>query len=293
MKEVKLTTGFPTGSGRERQRRANSQRHRRRGKRNMTLYYLLVFVFVLLMGAVLAFTVLFRVESFRIVGASEYTEEQIITCSGLVQGENLLRIDKEGAAARIREELIYIESATVRRKLPNTVEIEIEAAVPYANIEGDAGYYLISASGRILEKGRSLPEEGLLSFTGFDPVDAERGQTLTTEQEQKSALIGDFTEAIAEAGMTGITSVDCTDRLNITAEYEGRVQLVIGSTSELAYKLKIARQLLAEQIGPEEKGTLLLTTASRPSFLPAKAETLPDIPTIPEDSSQSGEGNIG
>ena len=268
MKDVKKRRSYSAQESRERQRQANGRLHRKRHKRNLTLYYLLVMFFVLLVGGVLSVTVLFHITTINVVGTTAYGSDQIVECAKIQIGDNLFRTDTQKAAQRISEQLVYIERVEIRRRLPDGLDIIVEPAVPYANIQADGGYYLISKSGRVLESALAAPQEGTPVFVGYEPQPAQPGETLASSQEQKQRLVSELADGIAAAGIEGVRAVDITDPLNITIGYDGRIELQLGSTADLAMKLKVAKLMLTEKIGASERGTLSLTSAERASFIP-------------------------
>lgn len=278
MKDVKKITVQSANASREQQRYANGRRHKKKHKRNMSLYYLLVMTFVLLVGGILSVTVLFNIQKINVVGATNYDNNTIIASSKIKIGDNLVRLNTAKAEQSIYKELIYIESVKVNRKLPVGVDIVVEPAVPYANIQAQDGYYLISKQGRVLERAMQAPKEGLLAYQGYDPVDTKLGDVIASNDQQKQKLIVELTDAVAASGIADIKVVDITDRINITLRYQDRIDLAIGSASELAYKLKFAYVLLSTKIGVSERGTINLESGKSVSFIPESdkpAETTP------------------
>ena len=85
----------------------------------------LVTVAAVVVALLLGISVFFKVENHSISGCDKYSAEQIWEASGIRDGENLLTIGIPQAAARIMEELPYIESVRIGIKLPNTVYIEV------------------------------------------------------------------------------------------------------------------------------------------------------------------------
>ena len=93
----------------------------KRRKRNMSLYYATVILIVMVIFAILSVTVFFKVENVIVTGSSIYSVQEIVSVSGIEGGENMIRKNMGKAAERITEQLIYIETAKISRKLPSSV----------------------------------------------------------------------------------------------------------------------------------------------------------------------------
>lgn len=119
----------------------------------------------------------------------------------------------------------YVETAKVKRKLPNKVEIQVEERERTFNIEFMNGYAYINNQGYILEisqekldlpviQGAKTSEEKIVPGNRLDKEDLEKLETAITitkiwknnEIEQK------------------ITSIDITDRLEYTMYVEEEKQ---------------------------------------------------------------------
>lgn len=254
---------------------ANRRKRRRRGRR--TLHYMLLLLFLLAAGAVLSFTVLFKIEGVEVIGAEKYTPAEIAEASGVVMGDNLLRIDKTEIAAGLLERFPYLLTVEVRRKPPGTVEITVTQAEPVgAILQGDE-VALIDREGKLLERGMLLVPETVPLVKGIDTAGVEPGGCLgelpekpTEEETAKSAEVLErmqmfryLLDAMEASGFKSLTNVDITDRLNMRVIYENRITLELGSEAELPYKLALVKLVLETHIGPDEVGTLNATEAYR------------------------------
>ena len=89
----------------------------------------------LTMGA----TVFFRVEHVVITGNHRYSQEEIQAASGIQAGDNLFHMNKFQIEGELRHVLPYLEEVSIRRRLPNGVEIRVnewEAAAQVLPVPG-------------------------------------------------------------------------------------------------------------------------------------------------------------
>lgn len=225
---------------------------------NMTLHYSLIAFIVLVVFAILSTTVFFNIESADIIGSSIYSPEEIIEASGIHGGDNMIRKNMGSAEEGIVSQLIYIEEAHIKRKLPSSVEILIVPCNETASLQTEDGYLIVSESGKIL-RAEAEPAEDTIIFIGADPAeDMHIGMKFVSADEDKTEVIYELLEKTDSGFASKITSFDVTDRLNINCLYEDRITVEINSTADVDYKFRLAEEILDTKISPDAKGVLKL-----------------------------------
>ena len=271
------------------------KRRRQKRKRNYTLHYILLFLFLSVTGVILSLTVFFNIETIEVQGSEIYTEDEILSYLEIQKGDNLLRIDTGKAEETLLQGLTKADSVNVSRSFPNALRVTVADGKPSAQLENAGKYYVISQSGRILSVG-DAPETGSgILISGVDLAGAAEGDyvedvqqrlweeasTLAEEQEQPEPEkpesiqnLKTFFAALKNAEYSKVTAVDLSDDLSLTLYWDNRIQILLGSFSELEYKLSFAKALLTEEqyaeiIGPDAVGTLdVESTSSGVQFFP-------------------------
>ena len=107
----------------EKKKRKRRRKRRNKGRFNFLLKGLtmLAVLAAMTMGA----TVFFQLEQVDVVGNERYTAQEIQRISGLVQGDNLFRINKNEIKEEILQTLPYVEDVNITRRLPSTIQIEV------------------------------------------------------------------------------------------------------------------------------------------------------------------------
>lgn len=96
--------------------------------------------FLLICGAlVAALALFFKVESIEITGTSRYSTDEVERASGVHVGDNLYLMDKNAVASRITQQLPYVETVQISRRLPKTLCISVTECRGLAAIEQDGG----------------------------------------------------------------------------------------------------------------------------------------------------------
>jgi cell division protein FtsQ len=100
----------------------------------------------------------FAVERIEVSGTQTLTADQIRALAPVAPGDNVFRVDLDAVEARLEREP-WIAAATVRRRLPHTIEIEVRERTAAALVELDA-LYLADATGVVFKRARLDLGEG-------------------------------------------------------------------------------------------------------------------------------------
>lgn len=240
---------------------------RRRRKRKSALFTPLAFVLICA-ALIFGMSVFFRVTTIRVTGWANYSEEEIIRASGIEPGDNLIFIDRSGAASRIRSKLPYVESVAVQRMLPNVVNIEVREsrALAYLAVEGEL--WAIDRGCKALTKTTSAQVEGLIRVSGVTAEKPAVGETVTGKDAEASKLeyLSVILQETSVRGMDEeIGSLEMTNLANPTFDYAGRFLVRLGKNENIGYKLDRMLSVI-EQLGEEDTGTLDLSIDERVHF---------------------------
>ncbi len=270
------------------QNKGRQKKKNNKHKNSYVIYYAFIIIVILIVVSILSVTVLFNVDNFVVEGESKYSDEEIIDATEVKLGANLIRMDSKLLEKRIIEKLLWIDKVEISKSLPRSLIISIEESVPLANIqieENQSNYYIISQSGRVLEKTNVFGN--CIVVKGYEPAECEVGQYLETKNTRKSDLLYELIGLIEEIGLSRILEIDMTDHLDIILNYDGRVNIVLGSGASLQNKIRSANEMLKTEIAENESGTLRVTNLQKITFLPSLGnedfiddDIVPD--TVPE-----------
>lgn len=204
-------------------------------------------------------TVFFRLQNIQVMGAQRYSTQQIIAASGAIQGENLFAMNKFDMAAQIRYQLPYVEGVNIRRALPDTLLITVTETGAAAAVESNQGRWLISRSGKVLE--RAEEETQVISVTGLTAVDPQAGEMLQVEEELQSRKDGlqALLKSLDGCGLLGeVTALDLRSAAYIIMQVGDRFTVKLPGSGDFDYLLG-AMNATIEKLEPYESGTLDLT----------------------------------
>lgn len=245
----------------------NAKKRQRKAKkrRKITPFLIVVSVFIFAAAVYLCLTMLFNVDRINIVGNTLYEELDLIKTSGIQKGENLFEVDTAYAEDKLYTVYSYIEKVDVKRSFPNAVTITIEEATPFSVIEEADGYTLVSAGGKVLERGLDEVPYGMLTVRGLSTV------TNTEDDIKRSELMQKIINAMRKLEMEDYNFLDLSDTLEITMIYNNRVRVELGNELELEYKLQFVNKVITENLS---KTGYQLVDASVPGEIMTKEMTV-------------------
>ena len=175
--------------------------------------------------------VFFRVQTIEVAGEKRYTAEDIISVSGIQQGDYLALLDKNYIVRKIRSDLPYVESVAIKRTLPDSVLVEVTESSVAAAVEVSGSWWLINSSGKLLEEVSSPGSYAVLH--GITPLSPKAGDVaqLADNSTIRWEYAMDFLRSLQEMGLSHeLLSLDCSSAGEFTARYGERFSLLIPST---------------------------------------------------------------
>lgn len=216
---------------------------------------------------------LLRVGTVTVVGNSGYTAAQVVSASGMKTGMPFFAVDTSRAARKVCAALPMVGTARVRYSPPMGLVITVTRNSAAYVASAGQGVVVLDKHGKVLavEKDSSkYPTLPLIKGVAFGSVTA--GRTLTgaplSQLGQAEEILGELTSS----HLGKINTVDLSSAYQLTVSYDSRITILLGTASDIPYKLKFASGLLTSKIGATEKGTLDVSQSAqsnRASFIPS------------------------
>lgn len=252
---------------------AARQPRRRKRRRLSPFAYFCVFLLVILAGGFFAVFRFVRVSGVEVIGNTGYNAGQVAQASGIKTGMPLFTIDTRKTAQQIQVKLPMIREARIRHRLPTGIVIEVEKDKPAFVVAGSDGYVILDDADKVLEIAKDTA-----SYASMPVI---RGVTLKSAvpgARIDDAAAGQVKEAQTIIGslkaykIQKINSIDVTSNYQLSAEYDNRVHILLGTSSDLPVKIQFAANLLQSQISATDKGELDVSRcaqSNRASFTPS------------------------
>lgn len=245
-----------------------ARRHARRRRRGRFSFLYRIFSLLLICALfVAALTLFFKVKGFEISGNTRYTDEQILSASGLHTEGNLFLLNKYAAANDIFRKLPYISEVSIRRDLPDTICIDVKETVAAAVLYDDMGaLWRISPKGKILEP---VDEKGELALvSGLTIEAAQEGEMMTLANTTKQDALFRLLAALdARAMLQETQAIYLEDDSYLTMRYQDRFTVRLLWTADFDYKME-SLCAIVQRLEANETGLVNMTQDGKVNFIP-------------------------
>lgn len=189
------------------------------------------------------------VQSITVIGNTHYDDNAIIGESGLAVGQNLLTVNKTGAARKIEKVFAYVDTATVKSPSFNTLEIHIVETKPLGAMYAQNQWLIVGANGKILE---TMPVESdrpgrYFYLQGAKPA-ADVSIGAAAMDTRSLRIANTLFTAIEKYKLDGIMAMDMRDKTNISLNYRNTVTILLGNESNLDAEISLLTKTLPQII---------------------------------------------
>lgn len=260
----------------------------RKLRRSLALFAL-AFV-VLCVGALLVLTVFFKINTINITGEKFYSDEQIASCGGIEIGDSLFSVSEKELNQVLGRELPYIKNVKLKRKLPDTLNIEISLTRESAALINGEGYLLVDDTGKVLDKNATMLRENVAVVSGAKIKKAQEGEPIELNNEDVTEDLITILSTLKSSEFAGITEISLSSKNEFRLVYEDRITIKLGTMENLAVKLQRAKVAIDKenQTGLKTIGVLDLGTEPDVYFRPGEDVEF----TIPAEFVTDKNGNI-
>lgn len=307
---------MPVNMSKEEERALHRDERQREKQKRLRIFYPILVLFVLAVGLVLSFTVFFHLNKVEVRGYSIYSENEVVSVSGVKDGDNLFLINRGKVKEHITEKLPYIGDVSVKLALPNKLIITVFETSVCCAVDNKSEYVLLNENGKVLGTASSIDEiykdavlEGgkvleseepekpqgkpkyvlahkdFVVLKGTKVKQATPGQTVQFNKEKTLSVYTDIMNLFIENEITGITELNLSDVYNIVMKYENRIDVKVGSITNLKDKMAFAAEVIKDQdkVGPNAEGIIDLTIDKKAYFSP---KTEPPTTTTTTQASE-------
>lgn len=240
-----------------RDRRLRSTERRRSVKRRIApLAATLLCVFVCLTLIGVTAVLILRVETVTVSGNVRYTDDEILSASGIETGDFMLFVGADKLYRRIVSVCPHVERLELIKTYPSALEIRVSetGAVYFTVVRGRV--CTLDAGLRVIECTDAA--EGLTELRLPELRSAIEGSALIFADESEGTWVKTVLDAIAGADdALFFDCIDLRDRYNITAFSDGSAEILFGDSKYLEIKLQMARRVYADALAEKSSGTLI------------------------------------
>ena len=193
---------------------------------------------------------IFNIKEIQVLNNEYVSAETIISLSELKTEENIFRFLGYKSIENIKTNS-YIENAKIHRKLPNTIQIEVEERQHNFSVDFLGQYAYINNQGYILEISEDSKAKPIIQGISTKEEDVIVGKRLGAEDLEKLGDVIKIMDVTKEYGLdTKITSIDISNKneYNIyLAEEQKRIYL--GDNTNLSNKILYVNAIINQEKG--------------------------------------------
>ena len=214
-----------------------------------------LFLLIIGAGAFILTTPTFNITNI-IVNGNEKNDED--TYKDLIQikiGEtNIYQITKKQIAKRLKQNP-YVESAEIKRKLPNTIEIDIKERKACFQTVSNEKYAYIDNQGYVLEYSDNKLEVPILIGLESFKNEIKEGQRLLENDLYKINTTFKILSYLKNNNISNeISSIDLTDTSNYTINMDKDNKIVyLGDASNISERMNLLKTILEREKGKKGK----------------------------------------
>ena len=229
----------------------------KKGKIRKQAKIVLGIIVIVIVTILLLCSPIFDIKNIEISGNSKNSNEKIINFSGLKLHTNIFKFNKGLIKSNIKENA-YIENVEITRKLPSTVQIEIEEREAKYMLQFADSYVYINNQGYMLEISKEKLDVPILIGFTTDLSNIKAGNRINVADLNKMNMVIKIYEAAKSNGLGElVTKIDISNEKNYTIilEKEGKT-VYLGDCSELNTRILYLKSILETSQG--KRGELFL-----------------------------------
>ena len=216
------------------------KKHRRR------LLIIRLFLVVLAITAMTVYALrssFFKIDQIEVSTGNKVSEEDILGSALISKDDNIILLRKKAIVDRL-ESIPYVKSASIKKKLPDKVVIEILEREPYLQFENGYSFAIIDAEGVLLENS-ILKYQDIGLAKGIEWEYISDGESIT-DKAQGISIADLLNDQDVISMVAKIKVLDLEDTSNIKFNLFNGIAVEFGPMNNVKYKLKVLGEILAD-----------------------------------------------
>ena len=193
--------------------------------------------------AALIYSPLFTFQQLVVRGNIHLDTDELCEIARIQYGQRLIELKTDTMTANLLHDL-RIESAVVRRQLPNKIEMDIVERIPVATVACDYGYLDFDRQGKVIASYRSLKGADIPIITGVKLRDLYIGDDNDNAQVAKVIT---FLGKIDPADIGQISEVNITVPSAVVAYTKTALPIRLGQLDGIPDKAGLTQDFLQDQ----------------------------------------------
>lgn len=190
--------------------------------------------------AVIVYSPLFTLQRVIIHGNTYLTQDDIMDIGRLHIGQPLFQLETDAVTQNLMHDL-RIESAVVKRRVPDSLEIDVTERMPVATVASDYGYMDLDRKGKVIACYRSLRNMPIPLITGVSLHDLYVGDD---NQDEIVASVLEFLQQLDSNALNQLSEINIANKDAIMAYTNSSVQIRLGRLDRIEEKAKLTQDFI-------------------------------------------------
>ena len=208
---------------------------------------------------------LFKIKTINVSGNVKIDAEEIISLSGIREGDNIFAVSDEKVLKNIRK-LKKIESVKIVRSLPSTVTLRVDENIECAYIKEKGTYTAIDETGKVIVTASPLNTDAPV-IEGIRLFESELGQYMKIDSDNAKELSSLISRILTElklgSMLDDVKIIDISDLKNIrmTLTTDTLVNMGIDGDEDgdnIEYKIAFLKAIIPELPESQNGGVIEL-----------------------------------
>ena len=238
----------------EAQRKKITKQEKKRRKRIKKIkFFLKIFLLVGIIAGSITFALtspIFNIKDIKVINNNKIPTDTIISLSGLKKDENIFKFYKKSIIQKIKENP-YVENVEIHRRLPQTIEIDIEERVATYSIDYMGKYAYINTQGYILEISEDSQNMPIIEGATTNEEEIIPGNRLNNEDLLRLEQVIKIMNTARDCSIDNkITSIDISEENNYSIYLsEEKKKVYLGDCSNLSNKMLYVQAIIEQEKG--------------------------------------------
>ena len=213
---------------------------------------ILIVLALIAIAIVIIYSPMFNIKSIEVEGNQRLSNDKIIELSKLSYDTNMFNYTKMQIQNNLMQNA-YIGTATVSRKLPNTIKIKVEERIPTFMLQFSDSYVYINNQGYIVDISNDKAEIPVIVGFKTDLNNIKTGNRIDIEDLKQLNMVIKIMGVCEDNEINQfITKVDVSDPKNYTLIMEEKGKTVyLGDGNELTSRILYLKAILDSSEGKE------------------------------------------
>lgn len=200
----------------------------------------------------------FNIKEIEVKNNNLVTRDEVITLANITN-QNIFLLNKKRVETNIKNNP-YIEDVKINRKLPSKIIVDIKEKDVRGIVRLKNYFVDIDSKGRMIHTINKFPDGKLILIEGIDVKEYVFNEYLTKDEIKLNALVNILKLFELQNVKKDIDRVDIKDPYSVIIKTKKGIDIDVGDTSNLEYKISFAYTLLENENVKGKQGIIKVSS---------------------------------